>query len=268
MRVSCIIEARMGSKRLPGKTMKTVAEMPMLAVMIERVWAAQCIDTIVVATPDTQDNAPIWALMQGVPPFMRCVSGPEDDVMSRVLKAAQETKTDIIVEVTGDCPIIDPWCIDLVAGYYIAQWNDRTRTGACDFVGNVAPHTWPLGMDVRVFSTKTLERVNEEVRGNPREAYWREHVSPWMYDRPESPYSRLNLVADSRCTYPDLNLSVDTEDDFKLIKGIVETLRPGNPMFTCRDAIEYVAGLPGRNINLNRPAEDAEWLKDLIRVPA
>lgn len=258
----------MGSTRLPGKTMKQVGDMPMLAHMIERVWAAQCIDTVVVATPDTQENAPIWALMQGTPGFMKVVSGPEDDVLSRVLKAAKETKTDVIVEVTGDCPVIDPACIDVVAGYYIAQWNERAKTGAVDFVSNVKPRTYPRGMDTRVFSTRTLERVNEEVKGTEREAYWREHVSPWMYDRPESPYSQLNLVAEPRCTYPDLNLSVDTEEDYLLIKGMIETLRPGNPMFTCRDAIEYVAGLPGRNLDLNRPSEDAEWLKDLIQVSA
>lgn len=268
MRVSAIIEARMGSTRLPGKTMKTVADMPMLAHMIERVWASQCVDTIVVATPDSQDNAPIWALMQGVPPFMRCVSGPQDDVLSRVLKAAKETKTDVIVEVTGDCPIIDPWCIDQVAGYYCAQWNARTKTGECDFVSNVCPPSYPKGMDCRVFSTKTLERVNEEVRGHEREAYWREHVSPWIYDRPDTPYSRINISAEPRCTYPQLNLSVDTEDDYRLVKGLIETLRPGNPMFTCRDAIEYVAGLPGSNLDLNRPAEDAEWLKDLVKLSA
>lgn len=256
----------MGSSRLPGKTMKTVADMPMLAVMIERVWAAQCIDTIVVATPDTQDNAPIWALMQGTPTFMKCVSGPTDDVLSRVLKAAKETHTDIIVEVTGDCPAIDPYCIDVCAGYYTSQWNAREKTGDCDFITNINPPSYPKGMDVRVFSTKTLERVDKEVTGHSREAYWREHVSPWMYDRPESPYTQMNLPASPQCTYPDLNLSVDTEDDFKLMKGLIETLRPGNPQFTCRDAIEYVAGLPGHNINLNRPAQDAKWLKDVVNL--
>lgn len=266
MRVAAIIEARMGSTRLPGKVMKSVAEMPMLAYMIERTWAAQCIDTVVVATPDTKDNAPIWALMQGVPGFMKCVSGPTDDVMSRVLKAAKETHTDVIVELTGDCPVIDPWCIDICAGYYLAQWNARAGTGDCDFVSNSKPRTWPRGMDVRVFSTKTLERINNEVRGHSRESYWREHVSPWIYERVESPYTQINLCADPQCTYPDLNLSVDTEDDYRLVKGLIEALRPGNPAFTCRDAIEYVANVPGMNLDLNRPAEDAEWMKDLVKT--
>ena len=266
MRVAAIIEARMGSRRLPGKVMKTIKDVPMLVYMLERVWASQMIDTVVVATPDTPDNAGIWAALQDLPDGFKVVSGPEDDVLARVLKAAKATQTDVIVELTGDCPLIDPFCIDQCAGYFVADYDARTGSNAqYDFVGNAQPRTYPRGMDVRVFSTQMLERVNEEVKGDTREAYWREHVSPWMYDRDGSTYRCLNIPADPQTTYPDLNLSVDTIEDFNRIKGVIEALKPGNPMFSCHDAIEYLSALPGyENIDANRPSVQAPWIKDLV----
>lgn len=273
MRVAAIIEARMGSKRLPGKVLKTVHGsgqgdgMPLLAVMVERVWNSQLIDTVVVATPDTPDNVGIWSTLNGCPDFIKLSSGPEDDVLSRVLKAAQDTKTDVIVELTADCPIIDPQIVDMCAGYFVADWDVRQANNETwDFVGNVQPRTWPRGMDVRVFSTKTLERVNEEVKGSERESYWREHVSPWIYDRPKTPYRLLNLSAPPECTYPDLNLSVDVMDDYLRVKGVIEALHAGNPLFGCRDALEWLAGQAGSQIDLNRPSRPAAWLADVVNA--
>lgn len=243
----------MGSSRLPGKVMKTVDGWPMIAIMIQRVMAAQLIDTVVLATPDGNDNEPLWEFVEKAPP-VKLVRGPEDDVLSRVLKAAKDTKTDVIVELTGDCPVIDPWVIDLCAGYSIC--------GDWDFVGNVKPRTWPRGMDVRVFRTDLLEKVDSEVRGDAREAYWREHVSPWIYDRADTPYRCKNLTAPQADTVPDLNLSVDTPEDFRRIKDVVESLRPGNPIFLTRDILTYLARLPGYEM-LSGPSQIekvAAWL--------
>lgn len=227
----------MGSSRLPGKVLKPVDGWPMLAIMIQRVMAAQTVDTVVVATPEGNDNEPLWEFIDKAPP-VRMVRGPEEDVLSRVLKAAKDTKTDLIVELTGDCPLIDPRVIDLCTAYAIC--------GEWDFVGNVAPRTWPKGMDVRVFRTETLERADREMRGDVQEAYWREHVSPWFYERRlDNGYSCKNLECVDSERFPDLNLSVDTPEDFRRIKDIVETLRPGNPLFTVHDVLEYLATLPG-----------------------
>ena len=157
-------------------------------------------------------------------------------MLARVLKAATETRTDIIVELTGDCPLIDPRIIDLCASYYLC--------GDYDFVGNTATASWPRGMDVRVFSTDTLRRVNEAVAGDAREDYWREHVSPFIYDNPASGYRCRNMQAPDG-EKADINLSVDTPEDFKRVKGIVESLRAGNPLFSIKDILTHLAGLPG-----------------------
>lgn len=235
MRVSAIIEARMTSTRLPGKVMMTVGGTPLLQYQLQRLSSCDLIDTMIVATPTGEANAPIWDFCDRM--NVRCIRGPEDDVLSRVLQAAVETHTDVIVECTADCPIIDPEIVDLCAGYFISgDWH---------FVGNDHPHTWPRGMDCRVFRTATLSQVNDMVKGDEREAYWREHVSPFIYDRDDTPYRCLNLTAPDDCTQPSLNLSVDTREDFRRVENVIAALHAGNPLFTVKDAIQYLATLPG-----------------------
>lgn len=235
MRVSAIVEARMGSSRLPGKVMFTVGGNPLLQYQLQRLSACDLIDTLIVATPSGEENAPIWDFCAQMK--VRLIKGLEEDVLSRVLQAAIETHTDVICEITGDCPLIDPDIVDLCIGYLICgDWH-------C--VGNDHPHTWPKGMDCRVFRTSTLNQVNEAVKGDERESYWREHVSPFIYDRDDTPYKCLNLTAPDDCTYPDLNLSVDTMADFKRVSGIIESLHAGNPLFNIKDVLQYLAVLPG-----------------------
>ena len=235
MRVSAIIEARMGSKRLPGKMMMKVGHVPLIAWPLQRCYLSQLVDTLVVACPDTPLDRALSEWVSGNTPA-KVVLGSEDDVMSRVLKAARKTKTDVIVEITGDCPLIDPEIIDMAAGYYIC--------GDWDFVGNVSPETWPQGMSVRVFSTEALARANEEVKGDPQEAHWREHVSPWFY-RQDTPYKCLNLTAPDDCTAPQLNLSVDTREDLQRARGVIEALATGNPGFNVKEVLQYLMALPG-----------------------
>lgn len=234
MRVSAIIEARMGSKRLPGKVLMDMDGWPSIAIMIQRVMMAELVDTVILATPDTPDNQPLWDFAEKAPPVI-LTKGPEDDVLARVLRAAESTKTDVIVELTADCPIVDPRIIDLCTGYFIC--------GDYDYVGNTAPHSWPVGMDVRVFRTETLRKVHEAVRGDSRESYWREHVSPYIYE--SGKFKCRNMTAPEGEAFPTLNLSVDTREDYRRVRDIVETLRKGNPSFSIKDIVTYLAALPG-----------------------
>lgn len=252
MRVSAILEARMGSRRLPGKVMMTAGGNPLIHYQLQRLSACELIDTLVVATPESEENAPIWDFCERM--NVRCIRGPEDDVLSRVLQAAIETHTDVIAEVTGDCPLLDPEIVDLCVGYFIC--------GTWHLVGNDHPHTWPKGMDCRVFRTSTLSQVNDAVKGDERESYWREHVSPYIYDRDDTPYRSLNLTAPDDCTYPDLNLSVDTMADYKRVAGIIETLHTGNPLFTIKDVLQYLATLPGyEQLTSSNLYTEPSWLK-------
>lgn len=234
MRVSAIIEARMGSSRLPGKVLMDMDGWPAIAIMIQRVMMAELIDTVILATPDTNGNEPLWEFAEKAPPVI-LTKGPEDDVLARVLDAAESTKTDVIVELTGDCPIIDPRLIDLCTGYFLC--------GDYDYVGNTAPLSWPRGMDVRVFKTDALRRIHEAVKGDAREVYWREHVSPYLYETGQ--FKTRNMQAPEGEAFPTLNLSVDTREDYRRVRDIVETLRKGNPAFSIKDIVTYLASLPG-----------------------
>lgn len=224
----------MGSSRLPGKVLMDMDGWPSLAIMIQRVMMADLIDTVVLAVPNTPGNEPLWEFADKAAPVIM-VKGPEDDVLKRVLMAAESTKTDVIVELTADCPIIDPRLIDLCASYFIC--------GDYDYVGNTHPLSWPRGMDVRVFSTDTLRRVDKMVKGDAREAYWREHVSPYIYESGQ--FKCRNMQAPEGETFPWLNLSVDTREDYRRVRDIVETIRKGNPAFSLKDIVTYLAALPG-----------------------
>ena len=224
----------MGSSRLPGKVLMDMDGWPSIAIMIQRVMMAELVDTVVLATPDTKDNKPLWEFAEKAPPVI-LTKGPEDDVLSRVLAAAESTNTDVIVELTGDCTLIDPHIIDLCVGYFIC--------GDHEYLGNTHPISWPRGMDVRVFKTDTLRRVNEAVKGDPKEAYWREHVSPYMYET--EGFKVRNMAAPEGEAFPWLNLSVDTREDYRRVRDIVESLRKGNPSFSVKDIVTYLAALPG-----------------------
>ena len=122
----------------------------MLEKLVERLRLCQLIDTIIVATPDNESQKPIWDWAATVPDVI-ISKGSEEDVLSRVLSAAKATKTDVIAEVTGDEPLIDPYLVDLVTGYVICEHE------VCTNVGPDEEHSWPRGMDVRAFKTKVLE---------------------------------------------------------------------------------------------------------------
>ena len=247
MRISAIIEARMSSKRLPGKVMADIGGKPMLEKLVERLRKSAVVDTLVVATPDTNDNRPIWewCLEQK---DIKIHRGSEGDVMKRVLDAAKATNTDIIVEITGDCPLIDPEIVNLIAAYCVCDH---------DCAVNINPTTWPQGMDVRAFKTECLAAAERETRGQDE---YREHVSTYLY-RKGSQFDWRNLAAPPTETCPELNLSVDTEEDLRRVKDIFSALEPLNPNFKVGDILKYLVSLPTYYDILSKPSlfKEAVW---------
>ena len=228
-RVVCIIEARYRSSRLPGKVTKPIMGSPMLARMIERVSRARTLDAIVVACPVGIEDDVIEEIAFETGVF--CFRGSEDDVLGRVMGAAHANKADVIVEVTGDCPLHEPGLIDKVVGDYLI--------GGADFVSNILPYSTPRGTDVRVFSASALAEI-ARTSSDPAD---REHVSLHFWEHPEK-YTRRNVATQLPDYAPDLRLTVDTEDDFKLITTIYEELYPSNPAFTLSDVIELLRRRP------------------------
>ncbi|MCQ5366113.1 glycosyltransferase family protein [Anoxybacillus salavatliensis] len=229
MKVAAIIQARMGSTRLPGKVLKKVLDKTLLEYQIERVKRAKTIDEIIIATTTKESDDPIVHLCQQLSiPYYR---GSEEDVLSRYYEAATTFGVDVIVRLTSDCPIIDPNVIDKVVEQYL---DNRDRY---DYVSNTLTRTYPRGMDTEVVSYEVLKRAHEEAR----ELTYREHVTAYIYHHPDQ--FRLCNVSNEKDESKH-RWTVDTEEDFLLIKNILETLYPLNPLFTLEDVIQILLDKP------------------------
>jgi len=229
MRIVITIEARMLSTRLPGKVLRPILGRPMLELMIERLGRVKKAEAIVVATTLDPSCDPIEALARQL--SVGCFRGSEDDVLDRVLQAARAAEADLIVETTGDCPLIDPEVIDRVIEGFLA--------GGVDYVGNIHPATWPRGMDVQVFPRAVLQRVAELTK-DPAD---REHVSLYIYEHPET-FRLRNVESGLSADVADWRLTVDTREDYELVTRIYEALYPGNPSFGMAEISDLFARHP------------------------
>jgi spore coat polysaccharide biosynthesis protein SpsF len=238
MRTVCTIEARMTSSRLPGKVLLEAAGKPLLEHMVERLRRVEALDEVVIATTSETSSEPIVALADRL--GIGCFRGSEEDVLARVLGAAQAYEADLIVETTGDCPLIDPGVI----AHVIARFHD----GDVDYCSNTMERTYPRGMDVQAFPTAVLAEV-AELTNDPAD---REHVSLYIYEHPER--YRLRSVVSERPETGALRLTVDTPEDYELIRTIFETLYPGDPAFDL-DAILALFDEQPELADLNRHVE-------------
>lgn len=225
MKFILTIEARMRSSRLPGKVIKPILGKPMLALMIERLKHARTIDGIVVATTVNPDDNPIVKVAEESK--VDYYRGSEEDVLARVLGAARRFKADVIVETTGDCPLIDPAVVDKVVSDY--------RMGGADFVSNNLVYSTPRGMDVRVFSTDKLAEIDRTTK-DPAD---REHVSLYFWEHPER-YRLRNVTTDLPPEVANLRLTVDTVEDFELIRRVFESLYSDKLIFTFADILDLL----------------------------
>lgn len=229
MKTVATIEARMTSSRLPGKILRPIMGRPMLELLIERLSRAKCVDQIVVATTinPTDDVTEALARKLGV----GCFRGSEDDVLDRVLRAARSAQADTIVEITGDCPLIDPAVIDKIFEAYL--------THKVDYASNNLNRTYPLGLDTQVFAFKVLEEV-ASLTDDPAD---HEHVSLYIYEHPER-YTLHNVESGLPERYEQIRLTVDTPEDFALITAIYEALYPANPEFALADVLSLLDSRP------------------------
>lgn len=210
MRIVCIIQARMGSTRLPGKVLKPILGQPMLWHVMERVRRVRRLDELVVATTvqDADDRIADLCMQNG----WSCFRGSEDDVLDRYYQAALQCQADVVVRITSDCPLVDPDVIDQVIGAYV------TSQPEVDYVSNtLVPRTFPRGLDVEVFSFSALSRAWDE-DGNPA---WREHVTPYIW-RQSDKFRLLPVKADD--DYSVMRWTVDTEEDLALVRRIYESM--------------------------------------------
>lgn len=229
MHIDVFLQARMGSTRLPGKVLKPVLARPLLSYQIERLRESKEIDGIVVLTSTAPADKAVeqFCLDNGID----CLRGSEEDVLDRYYRAALARRPDAIVRVTGDCPIIDPEIVDQVVHFF------RKNYPRYDYVSNSMERTYPRGLDVEVFTSKALERAAKE--GNS--AFEREHVTPFFYQHPEL-FSLKNIALSPSLAYH--RWTVDTPEDFELIRRIIEALYPTNPQFRLKDILDLLQKHP------------------------
>jgi len=231
-----ILQARMSSSRLPGKVMAPVLGAPMIGRQIERIKRAKLVDKLVVATSDDASDDPLAAYVQslGVDVFR----GSLDDVLGRFCQVLQGYyDVTCVVRLTADCPLTDPELIDKVIAHHL-------ETGA-DYTSNtLRSRTYPHGLDVEVIKTEVLE----DAGARAKDPYEWEHVTPYIYRRPEQ--YRLAGVArhDSQA---HLRWTVDLPADLEFVRAVYRELYPKKPAFTSQD----IARLPVNSAPL--PAQSA-----------
>ncbi|WP_071396773.1 cytidylyltransferase domain-containing protein [Bacillus tuaregi] len=206
MKIVAIIQARMGSTRLPGKVLKEVLGKPLLEYQIERVKRSKRIDEIVIATTSKEVDQPIIDLCNRL--SLAYYRGSEEDVLARYWQAATKYHATVVVRLTSDCPFIDPDIIDAVISEYLSNLDDY------DYVSNTLERTFPRGLDVEVMSMKALEQAHHEARSGVH----REHVTSYLYSHPEK--FSLGTVKNS-FDASQYRLTVDTEEDFQLISRLI-----------------------------------------------
>ena len=203
--IGCIIQARMGSSRLPNKTMKLIdKKIPMLEQVINQIKFCKEIDKIVVATTTNKEDDEIFDFVTKLE--IPCFRGSEKDLLDRYYMCAKNFSFKTIVRITSDCPLIDPEITDQIVSEF--------KSNEYDFTSNTIKRTYPRGLDVEVFSFTALE----ESWKNARLPSEREHVTPYI-KKSDNQYLCLNIENANDLSH--LRLTVDREEDFKLIQIIL-----------------------------------------------
>jgi spore coat polysaccharide biosynthesis protein SpsF len=241
-RTVAIIQARIGSTRLPGKVLLPLLGRPILSRVVERTARARLIDEVVVATTlDPGDEAIVnlaaaegWAVERG----------SENDLLDRYVQAARAHEADVVVRITSDCPLIDPTLIDQTIEAFVENSGDYASN-------TLAPRTYPRGLDVEVVGREALERAWHE----DADPDWREHVTPYLYHHPEE--FRLTRVSspDDQSAH---RWCVDPPEDYELVRRIYDEL--GRDDFTWRQALEIVESHPSW-VSINR-----DVVQKIVRV--
>jgi spore coat polysaccharide biosynthesis protein SpsF len=202
-----IVQARMSSTRLPGKSLADVHGESVLALLVRRLARARTLDRVVVATSTDDDDDAIAAAAEALE--VGCHRGPRDDVLARFAGAASGHRGPI-VRITADCPLIDPVLADAVVDLFAA-------TPRCEYASNIEPRTYPDGLDVEVLSPALLRRLVVETQ----DPYDREHVTTLVRRRGGDVVSAF-LVGDE--PLGALRWTVDTQEDLDFVRAVVERL--------------------------------------------
>ena len=225
MKIGAIIEARMTSSRLPGKHLKRIGHKFPIQILLEQLSFCRSIDQVVVACTVNKEDDILAQVARNLGASV--YRGNEDNVYERVVGAALTNQIDLIVEVTGDCPLIDPEIVDAAVTYFL--------DGEYDYVSNAYFRHFPDGMDVQVFSTSTL-RASQQYCSS--EEYF-EHVT-MQFRELQNGYNIFNLPEPGYGDYGYLSVTLDTFEDLVNLEKIYRALKTPSTPIKCSQIIDFL----------------------------
>ena len=233
-RVVAIIQARMGSKRLPGKSMADIAGRPLLWHVLDRVTRSRQSDEVVLATTRKKEDDVLVDLAKKIK--VSVFRGSENDLIDRYYQAARKFKADIVVRIPADNACLEPAEIDRIIEYHRNSNNDFSSN-----IQNIDGNGYPDGLGAEVFSFNTLEKL-WQVTTEPRH---REHVSNYIYENRDK-FIVGTIPCPAEFRRPDIKLDVNTEEELKFIRALYEYLYPKNQHFHITDIIEWYDSIHGK----------------------
>ncbi len=245
-KIAIIIQARMGSSRLPGKVLKTIDGIPMLGLQINRLKHSKYSPEIIIATSTLKQDKPILKLAEEL--TIKSYAGSHEDVLDRYYQAALRYNIDIIARITADSPLIDPEIFDKMLEVFLEN--------NFDYISNVRPATFPDGLDIEIFSLETLERTWKEARKSSE----REHVTGYIG-------TNLNLFKtfnfENEKDYSEMRWTVDEPEDFEFIKEVYKNLYHKKEIFLMKDILELLKEKPELMKINSKFIRDEGYLKSL-----
>ncbi len=231
-KIVTVIQARMGSTRLPGKVFLPLADKPLLLRMYERVSFSKFKGEVVIAiTEDDSDNELQKLCQQN---NIKVFRGNTLDLLDRHYQAAKKYSAEVVIKIPSDCPLIDPEIIDKVIQYYISSRNKF------DFVSNLHPPSYPDGNDVEIMSFASLE--NAWI--NAKKDFEREHTTPYIWENPDK-FRIGNVLWETGLDYSMTHrFTIDYKEDYQFIKTVYDELYFSNPKFELNDILRLLEAKP------------------------
>ena len=225
---SAVIQARMSSRRLPGKVLLPLGHLTSLGVMVERVQRSSSVGSLWVATSNDSSDDPLATLAHDM--GVKVFRGDLDDVLSRFLSIAEISPSvdDLWIRLTGDCPLVCPEIIDMTVA--------SIRGGHADYVSNSIEPSFPRGLDVEVFTTSALRQAGRYATTT----FDREHVTTWMIRNLKHPvdFPRLDPPRS------EFRLTVDHWEDYEVVRAVFEALARDSTFFDCQDILSFLEANP------------------------
>tara|TARA_B100001013_G_C24591353_1_gene434935 strand:+ start:270 stop:1046 length:777 start_codon:yes stop_codon:yes gene_type:complete len=246
--IICIVQARMSSIRLPGKSMMDIAGKPAIQRVIERIKRSKYLSNIWLACSSHKSDNILYEF--ALKHSFNCFRGSLDDVLSRYVSISNNNNADIVVRITGDCPLIDPEIVDQVIEIIIKN--------KCDYASNTLKRTYPDGLDVEVFTSQALYEADKF----SSHGFMREHVTPYIHGRLVNQFPSGDFIRDQllyKINYSNYRWTLDYREDLVFLNNIYENL---DDNCGWQKVIELILKYPhlkniNKHINLNVKTEDS-----------